>query len=31
MSTNTQNFFENLDMNQEELNCHPGEYNQNYI
>ena len=31
MSTNTQNFFENLDTNQEELNCHPGEYNENYI
>ena len=31
MSTNTQNFFENLDTNQEELNCHPGEYNKNYI
>lgn len=27
----TSNFFENIDKNLEKFNCHPGEYNENYI
>lgn len=27
----TFNFFENIDKNLEKFNCHPGEYNENYI
>ena len=31
MSTNTESFFKKIDKYQEELSCHPGEYNENYI